>query len=350
MPTRKTVVLSSEATRRAPNDARVRESWIRVLKLAKQNNGKVLSPGYVNNKTGLEIECAAGHVFVSRPDRLFRGLWCPHCNGHVRRTLADCREWAAARGGECLAVAYVHANYPLRWRCALGHEWDAKPNCIRMGGWCPYCAGHRNPTIADLQQLAADRGGTLESKRHVGHHVPLRWRCREGHVFTKLLAEIRRGGWCQRCRREQLNWTLADMQALAAVRAGTLVEKHYTDATTPMRWRCVVGHVWHATARDVLTGKWCPQCHHELTTGRARHALTLDDAQDTAARMGGTCLATHIGSARDRVKWRCAQGHTFTISVSRAREGSWCKRCRLRIQPLQGGKVEPPKYRHRNYG
>lgn len=349
MVTRKSVRTAGKALQSLSNEERVRESWIRVLKLAKKYGGRVLSTHYVNNKTGLEFECAAGHVFVLRPDTMFRGQWCPPCNGWVRRTLTDCHEWARQRGGECLSVAYVHANYPLRWRCAEGHEWSARPNAVRMGGWCAVCAGHKNPPLRDLQRAAEERGGTLVSRRHTDCRVPLRWRCRAGHEFERLLGDVRRGRWCQRCRREQRNWSLADMQALAAVRAGTLVERRYVDATTPMRWRCVMGHQWRATAREVLTGKWCPRCHEELiSTSKPGVKLTLDDLRATAARMGGRCLATrYTGIRKERVDWRCAQGHTFTISVSRAREGAWCKTCRLRIQSRQAGKRDPPKWRRR---
>ena len=29
---------------------------------------------------------------------------------------------------------------PLRWKCALGHEFEAKPNTIlKLGHWCPEC-------------------------------------------------------------------------------------------------------------------------------------------------------------------------------------------------------------------
>lgn len=58
-------------------------------------------------------------------------------------------------------------------------------------------------------------------------------------------------------------WTQGDLASAALFRGGELV----TDAvprgavTTPLVWRCAIGHVFAASPRAVLTaGHWCPDC------------------------------------------------------------------------------------------
>jgi hypothetical protein len=75
--------------------------------------------------------------------------------------LRDVQEAARFRGGECLSMRWDRDLYStLRWRCALGHGFDAKPYTILKGGhWCPLCApppwdwnaeARRNPFFAQV--------------------------------------------------------------------------------------------------------------------------------------------------------------------------------------------------------
>ena len=48
---------------------------------------------------------------------------------------------ASEKGGKCLSPAYINASTKLRWECSEGHVWEATPNSIMRGRWCPQCAG-----------------------------------------------------------------------------------------------------------------------------------------------------------------------------------------------------------------
>jgi nucleoside-diphosphate-sugar epimerase len=55
--------------------------------------------------------------------------------------LADLQGAARFRGGECLASAWDGDPFtPLEWRCAHGHNFEARPNSVLAAGhWCPAC-------------------------------------------------------------------------------------------------------------------------------------------------------------------------------------------------------------------
>lgn len=56
--------------------------------------------------------------------------------------IEDMRKAAAFRGGKCLSETMTKGDLytPLRWQCALGHEFTATPNLVLfMGHWCPEC-------------------------------------------------------------------------------------------------------------------------------------------------------------------------------------------------------------------
>lgn len=46
---------------------------------------------------------------------------------------------AEERGGKCLSEEYVSQTRKLKWQCSDGHTWEAVPNSIKQGSWCPYC-------------------------------------------------------------------------------------------------------------------------------------------------------------------------------------------------------------------
>jgi len=54
----------------------------------------------------------------------------------------DMKAAARFRGGDCLSTEMVRGDLRTRilWRCAFGHEFEASPTLVLLGGhWCPHC-------------------------------------------------------------------------------------------------------------------------------------------------------------------------------------------------------------------
>jgi nucleoside-diphosphate-sugar epimerase len=75
--------------------------------------------------------------------------------------LPDLQGAARFRGGECLSREWDSDLYTaLRWKCACGHEFDARPyTVLKAGHWCPNCVpppwdfdaeARRNPFFAQV--------------------------------------------------------------------------------------------------------------------------------------------------------------------------------------------------------
>ncbi len=60
--------------------------------------------------------------------------------GLKRLTIEEMKGLAKERGGECLSTTYQDARSKLLWQCVEGHEWEATPDNIKRGKWCPVCA------------------------------------------------------------------------------------------------------------------------------------------------------------------------------------------------------------------
>lgn len=170
-----------------------------MQKIAESKGGRCLSKEYVSARTKLKWQCSKGHVWEAVPSSIKQGSWCPFCAGMAKLTIEEMKELARSRGGKCLSDVYVNANTPLKWECKEDHIWEAKPNHIKHGHWCPYCAGIGKLTIEEMKELAISRGGECLSDVYESCGKKLKWKCGEGHIWEATPENIKQGKWCPYC-------------------------------------------------------------------------------------------------------------------------------------------------------
>lgn len=166
---------------------------------AKERGGRLLSPIYMGHRTKLLWECSSGHQWEALPQAIFFGYWCPECS-LIRRRLPWklLEEEVAKRGG--VLIARTEAGC-LHLRCAKGHEWETRASNFRSGRWCPTCAGKMPVGINWVRHYAQSQGGECLSSEYKNNMTPVRLRCSAGHVWTTKTLILRRGAWCPRCAR-----------------------------------------------------------------------------------------------------------------------------------------------------
>jgi predicted Zn-ribbon and HTH transcriptional regulator len=169
-----------------------------MQKLATARGGKCLSKTYLDSRSKLTWQCKHGHQWDSAPDNIMRRSWCPTCGRSKKGTIEQMHNMAAQRGGKCLSKTYLNAHANLTWQCKDGHQWQAAPGNITRGNWCPRC---RENTIEDMQALASSRGGKCLSKTYLKKPSKLTWQCKEGHQWDATPNNIQKGSWCPRCAR-----------------------------------------------------------------------------------------------------------------------------------------------------
>lgn len=143
--------------------------------------------------------CGAGHEWSAPAHRVLSGKWCLQCNGKPALGVADMHRLAEARRGAFVSPEYVNALTKHRWRCGAGHEWEATPNSVQQGYWCPDCGGTKRKTPEHMRRLAANRGGEFLSQTYLGANIKHRWRCDSGHEWEATPSSIQQGTWCRPC-------------------------------------------------------------------------------------------------------------------------------------------------------
>ncbi len=179
-------------------------------------------------------------------------------------TLEVFQEVARERGGECLSTEYINIDSKLLWRCAEGHEWEAKATHIKnSNSWCPQCHLYNvKLDISVFQRIARVRGGECLSTEYINIGSKLLWRCDEGHQWNATGHSIKNdGSWCLRCANNDKKLDISVYQDIARERGGRLLSDEYKNAFSELLWECDQGHQWEAKAYSVKNiNSWCPQC------------------------------------------------------------------------------------------
>jgi len=290
-----------------------------MQKIAQERGGKCLSDTYVNSKTHLLWQCSEGHQWETTPKQIKRGKWCPHCAGNLPLTIEEMQKLAEKHNGKCLSDTYINNSTKLLWQCSEGHQWEATPQHIKDGTWCPYCAG-KIQTIDDMHKIAQQRGGICLSNTYVNSQTPLLWQCSKGHQWKAVPNSVKQGSWCPHCS-GRLPLTIEDMQKIAQEKGGKCLSKTYINTDTHLLWQCANGHQWKAVPNSVKNqGTWCPQCAGNLPSN-------IEEMQEIAEKRGGKCLSENYRSNHKHLLWQCAEGHKWRATPAHIKQGEWCPQC-----------------------
>jgi hypothetical protein len=290
----------------------------KMQELAQIKGGDCLSEHYIDSKTKLRWRCKEGHEWIADPGHIQSGKWCPFCGGSKRLTLEEMKLIANSRGGECISEEYINSSIKLKWRCNEGHEWNASPENIKAGKWCPYCKGLYS-TIEDMNQLAIRKGGECVSKKFLGAHNKLKWKCTKGHTWDAIPSSVRRGSWCPYCLGK--HQTIEEMKQFALSKGGKCLSETYINNRMKLKWRCSKGHEWEASPGHIRSGGWCPIC-------AGNTILSIEEMKSIAVSRGGECLSKEYLNSRKKLKWTCSKGHEWDAWPSKIKAGGWCPICK----------------------
>jgi hypothetical protein len=175
--------------------------------IAKEKGGQCLSDAYKGMNERHLFRCAQGHQWEVEGAEIARGAWCRRCSNEGKRLnyrlkdgLERLQQAALAKGGVCLATAYIGSKARYRFRCKEGHEWETTGNRLWRGAWCVECTrANARLGIELMRKLAHEKGGTCLSEHYQNSSTKLQWECHRGHRWHAIPASIIKGHWCAQC-------------------------------------------------------------------------------------------------------------------------------------------------------
>jgi len=100
-------------------------------------------------------------------------------------TLLELNKIAESKGGRCLSNTYLGHITPLKFQCKDNHVWLARPNDVKRGSWCSICsrAGGKKKSIDDLKTMFSSTEIECLSEIYSNSKEKYTWRCKNGHTF-----------------------------------------------------------------------------------------------------------------------------------------------------------------------
>lgn len=176
-----------------------------LTELATSRGGHLLSKQYLGTGEKLLWTCGnQDHPPWWATPGLVAGLgtWCAHCAGVARKDIDWLRNFGEEHNLVLLDTSYVGAESKYGWKCTHNHDFkDVRANIIQRvksgKNACPRCAKtYRTVTLTDLRQAAEQRSGECLAKSYKNGKAPLKWRCKQGHEFTRYWNKVQQGYWC----------------------------------------------------------------------------------------------------------------------------------------------------------
>jgi hypothetical protein len=202
--------LISEPKLKKPKKKRQKSNRIaRMLKKldmkVKEHKGERLSPDidYATLHSLMWFKCHKGHKFEAKPANVIRVIskWCRQCWLESNKySLDEIKNMSKHYGGECLSSDYKNLKGKLRWKCDVGHEFEAIPdNFLRKkGNLCAKCEMEKR--LAEMRDLAKIYGGQCLSTEYFTLRHKLLWRCPKGCTFERAPSSITwHKSFCNKC-------------------------------------------------------------------------------------------------------------------------------------------------------
>lgn len=175
-----------------------------LVELVNNKGGKVISDRYINNATNITIECRKEHQWQAAPNKIKLGKWCPKCcNRYPAQAKKDFYKLVQERGGKVLSK-YINTQNKILLECSKGHQWKVIPSNIKSGTWCAKCA-HNCPVQSEeiFHKIVKEQGGKVLGT-YINTRTKVLIECSKGHQWEVIAARINQGCWCPTCNESHL--------------------------------------------------------------------------------------------------------------------------------------------------
>lgn len=304
--------------------------------------------------------CEKGHHWRAMlAARTEKGNACPYCSGVKaapgETDLATLRPdllelWHPMRNGKLTPQQVMPTSHKrVWWRCAHGHEWEARVDAVADGSRCPYCARYKAaPGETDLaashpellKEWDYEKNKLTPQEVLSGTRKKVWWKCPEGHSYQAFVYAKTAGAGCPYCSGRKVLPGFNDLATTDPELAAEWDDEANNVKPTEISrsshgkvwWRCEQGHAYEAAPYSRAGGSGCPYCagrkvlpgFNDLATTHPKVAAQWDDNLN----IGLTPEMVSKGS-NEKVWWKCSEGHVWQAAVfSRTRKkASDCPIC-----------------------
>lgn len=285
-------------------------------------------------------ECRDGHTWEASLASVAAGHWCPECNksGLSERQCRTALE-------QLFGVAFPKAH-PEWLRCAAYRrplELDGYAKSLKIA--FEYHGGQHYRLVPRLCETPARleairRKDQLRRELCAANQVLLieipeftttDLKARAERIRDIAMVALRIAGrdWENSVRKLSIDLAPAFSSTIqhrldeaALEKGGKRITQSFQGWHHATTWECTSGHRWSASATSILHARtWCPVC-----AGQAGPSIEI--LASKAAARGWVLLSTQYINAKEKLRFRCSEGHETCLSSDNFQRGKGCGTCR----------------------
>jgi len=169
------------------------------------------------------------------------------------------KEQFALEGYELLEDTYVNSKTKLRYRCSEDHEHNISWSHWNKGDRCPHCSGRAKRTVEFVKEQFGLEGYELLEDHYVNNATKMKYRCSKGHEHSMCWGDWQQGKRCIYCAglaKHTIEFVRTEFEKENYI----LFSKGYTNAHTKLDYVCIEGHRGSMSWSNWYSGKRCPIC------------------------------------------------------------------------------------------
>jgi len=249
-------------------------------------------------------------------------------------SLTYVKKIAQERGGKCLSQEYKNNYTHMKWKCKCGYIWNASfANIKNNKSWCPKCGyiSKRKLTYEFVKKKIEEIGGTLLSNTYINNSTPLKIKCVKGHIWYVAYTNISQGRQCPKCS-GFVRYSFVDVKNFIEKCDGILLSKTFNTVKDKIHIKCnKCLYEWKTTFDGIKNNKhWCPNCAKLRTIKKL--SCNSDEVINMINNKGGKLLSNYVKN-HDKIKVQCLKcNYIWYPTRANISQGKWCPNCSVCVK------------------
>lgn len=229
-----------------------------IANIYKENNFIQLEK-YTDSYTLMKCICRCGNETAIRISDLKNGVGCAKCGGNEKLTYEYVKNFFEKEGCILLESKYINTNTKMKYICNCGKESSVFFNDFKDGTRCMTCGGYEKFTYEYVKKCFEEINYTLLEEMYVNCLTPMRYICNQGHERKIRFDQFNNGIRCAKCSGVE-KYTYEYVKDFFEKEKCKLLEDHYDNANTRMKYICVCGKESKINFSRFRQGDRCYNC------------------------------------------------------------------------------------------
>lgn len=183
-----------------------RYSYKEVSNIFAEENCKLLSTDYIDNKQKLEYRCDCGEESTVALSNFLNGQRCKTCGiqkqADSNRTPYDeVKEIFKIEGCKLLSTTFINSSISLSYICKCGNESRIKLGAFKRGVRCRICAGNSPETYENVKNFFSLNNCELIASTYSNNNQKLEYICSCSEIATTTYYHYKKSLYhkCKKC-------------------------------------------------------------------------------------------------------------------------------------------------------